>query len=213
MPMMSTRRICEGSEPKIKGRAGEFADHKEIAKNHKTSPECLTSLDDSLSRGRSEPKYTIPRIDKKEEELRAKSLELQKAHNALEVLLTKMEKDKEELEENMLMNIRNLVEPYLEKLEMSELDDTQKYYLNILQSTLNEVVSPFSKNLSSKYLNFTPSEIRVAYHVKQGKSTKEIADLLRISCKTVGFHRENIRDKLGVKKKKANLRTQLLSFM
>ncbi len=209
---MYKTQVFEGSKQKRRGSKENFNDRKKVVNNPKAISECPASSGDVVEQRRLKLKPTTPEIKKKEDELRSNHLELQKAHSALEVLLKKRETDKKDLEENILMNLRNLFEPYLEKLEKSQLDDIQKSYLNILQSTLTEVVSPFSKSLSSKYLNFTPSEIRVAYLVKQGKTTKEIADLLRISCKTVGFHRENIRNKLGLKNKRANLRIQLLSF-
>jgi PAS domain S-box-containing protein len=151
-------------------------------------------------------------LKERERELEVKTGDLEKTNAALTVLLKKREEDKTELEEKVLANMRGLVEPYIEELNNSRLSSDQKTFLNILKSNLDEIISPFSYTLSSTYLNFTPTEIRVANLVKEGKTTKEIAALLKISSKTAGFHRENIRKKLGIKKKKSNLRTLLLSF-
>ena len=82
----------------------------------------------------------------------------------------------------------------------------------IVESSLNEIVSPFLHKLSSKYLGLTPREIQVAGLVKEGKTTKEIAEFLNISTNAVDFHRKRVRDKLGLRNRKANLRTHLLSL-
>jgi len=73
-------------------------------------------------------------------------------------------------------------------------------------------VSSFTYRLGSKFYNLTPSEIHVANLVKQGKTTKEIAELLRLSHRTICFHRENIRKKLGLKNQKINLTSHLMSY-
>jgi DNA-binding CsgD family transcriptional regulator len=66
--------------------------------------------------------------------------------------------------------------------------------------------------LSPKYLGLTPTEIRVANLVKDRRTTREIAEFMNLSGKTIEFHRDSIRKKLGLKNTKVNLRTHLLSM-
>jgi DNA-binding CsgD family transcriptional regulator len=51
----------------------------------------------------------------------------------------------------------------------------------------------------------------VANLVREGKTNKEIAELLLLSKNTILFHRHNIRTKLGLRNNKKNLRSHLLS--
>ncbi|WP_299983698.1 helix-turn-helix transcriptional regulator [Desulfobacula sp.] len=62
-----------------------------------------------------------------------------------------------------------------------------------MESTLSDIVSPFLHKLSLEFLNLTPSEIQVANLVKFGKTTKEIAQILNLSGKTIEFYRKSIR--------------------
>jgi DNA-binding CsgD family transcriptional regulator len=76
----------------------------------------------------------------------------------------------------------------------------------------HEIVSPFSLKMSSDYFGLTPSEIKVADLIRQGKGTKDVATIRNLSHKTVERHRENIRRKLGIKNKKINLQSHLNSL-
>jgi PAS domain S-box-containing protein len=137
---------------------------------------------------------------------------LEETNTALKVFLKRMEEDKIELGEKILLNVKELIIPYVEKLKKSGLNEKQELYVDILKSNLNEITSSFSHTLSSRYLNLTPMEIQVANLLRQGKTNKEIGELLNSSPRTVAFHRENIRKKLGLKNKKINLKSYLLSL-
>lgn len=147
-----------------------------------------------------------------EEDLELKAADLEEMNRALKGLLKRMDEDRNELEENVLFKVNKQLLPYLRELKTSTLDKKQRGFVSALESNLNNIISSFSRTLSLKYLNLTPIEIQIADLVKQGKSSKEIAGIFNLSIRTIEFHRQKIRKKLGIKKKNANLRTLLLSF-
>ena len=59
----------------------------------------------------------------------------------------------------------------------------------------------------------TPVETKVANLIRQGRTTKEIAELMGVATSTVDFHRRNIRTKLGLTHKPVNLETHLKSLL
>ncbi|MGD0282686.1 MAG: response regulator [Dissulfurispiraceae bacterium] len=146
-------------------------------------------------------------------EVSERTSELYNANIALRVLLKQREEDKNELEEKILSNVKELIMPLVEELKKSGLSSKYRSYLGLLESNLLEIVSPFSVKLSSKYANLTNKEILVADFIKRGKSTKEIAGILDVSKGTIDSHRNNIRKKLGLNSSKTNLRTYLSSII
>jgi PAS domain S-box-containing protein len=150
-------------------------------------------------------------IRKREAELKIQADELEEVNTALRVLLKRRDEDKRELEEKIITNVKELVAPCLEKLKSTGLTSKQSAYMDTLESNLTDIISPFAHKLSSKYLSLTPTEIQIANLIKEGRTTKEIAELLNSSSRTVESHRQNVRKKLGLKNKKANLRSHLLS--
>ena len=144
-------------------------------------------------------------------EIKRKSLE--ELNAAMKVLLRKRQDDKAKIEDSVLANVKKLIEPYFEKIKNTELNDRQKGILRILESNLNEIISPFTQEVSLKYFKLTSTEIQVAKKIRHGYTTKKIAAFMNISPRTVETHRKNIRRKIGLEGKKANLRSHLLSFV
>ncbi len=147
----------------------------------------------NISKQKKERNLLEMMVKQRTQELENKTKSLEEANTALRVLLKKREEDKNILEERMLLNVRELVIPYIERMREAQLNQRQKGCLDIMESTLSDIVSPFLHKLSLEFLNLTPSEIQVANLVKFGKTTKEIAQILNLSGKTIEFYRKSIR--------------------
>ena len=153
------------------------------------------------------------KVEERTKELEEKNRALQEANTALKVVIRNREEDKRALEEKILMNIKELVIPLVSKLKTAKSLDEQKAYLELLESNLEkEIISPFLHNLSTKYLNLTPQELRIANFIREGKTSKEIADILNLAQRTVDFHRQNLRNKLNLDQENSNLRSYLMRF-
>jgi len=150
-------------------------------------------------------------LKKSEEALSEQKQSLEEANIALKVLLKQRENDRLELEKKVLTNVKDLVFPYVDKLKRARLRPQENTLVEIIDTHLNDIISPFLQHMSALNILLTPQEIQVAALVKDGKSSKEIADILHVSETTVHFHRKNLRDKLGLKNRRANLRAFLLS--
>ncbi len=150
------------------------------------------------------------------EELEAKVKErtkrLEEANRALKVMLKKEEEVRNDFGDKILANVKELVLPSVEKMKHTPLNGEQEKCLDTVESGLDEIISPFLHTLTSSFLNLTPGEIQVANLIKHGKTTKEIAELLNLSSRTIEFHRANIRNKVDIKNKKITLRSYLLSM-
>jgi len=186
---------------KCNGKMARMAAIRDLT-DRKRAEEALRKAHDELER----------RVEERTKELEIKTNSLEKINTALEVLLRKREEDKTELESNVLTNVKELVEPYFEKIKKTKLDDQQEAFLSIIESNLDEIISPFIRKMSLKYLNLTPTEIQIANLIRYGSHTKKIAEILNVSPRTVQTHRKNIRRKIGLGGKKANLRSHLLSL-
>ncbi len=116
-------------------------------------------------------------------------------------------------ETKVLSSLKNMVIPYVRKLKESRCDDEREIYLELLETNLKEMMTPFIARINSNHMNLTPREFQVALLVRDGRTTKEIANLLSVCPGAIDLHRSNIRKKLGLTNRKINLRSSLLSLM
>ncbi len=157
-------------------------------------------------------KLTEDALRKSQEELIDQKQSLEETNIAMKVLLKQREEDKLELEKKVLSNVKDLVLPYVEKLKNSRLKAKDRTLVEIIDTHLQDIISPLLQRFTNARILLTPQEMQVASLVKDGKTSKEIADVLNISETTVNFHRKNLRVKFGLRNKRTNLRSYLMSL-
>lgn len=145
-------------------------------------------------------------------ELLIKTQKLEELNTALRVMLKQRAEDREELEQTLVASIKELVLPNLEKLRKGGSEKSRQIYADLIVSNLEEMFSPFSRKLSTRFRSLTNTEVQVANLIKDGKNSKEIADVLSVSSSAVDVYRYRIRRKLDLNNQKVNLRSYLLSL-
>ena len=148
-------------------------------------------------------------LQERQREMQEQELSLRDATGTVRTLLSQQRREKADFETVILENVRQSVQPFIQKLKATRLSPTQENYLEALEMNLEDIISPFIKAVSSSYLNLTPTELQVADLIRQGRRTKDIAVILNLSPNTVMTHRYHLRDKLGLKNKSVSLTTYL----
>lgn len=151
-------------------------------------------------------------LEKKEQELVHRKEQLEEANIALRVLLRQRDEDRQRIEETVYGNVDRLVLPYIERMQQGRTTDKQRTLLELIDTNLRDIISPFLRSVSTLNVLLTPQEIEVSHMVRSGRSSKEIADIMNLSVAGVDFHRKRIRQKLGLTNKGVNLRSYLLSL-
>jgi len=145
----------------------------------------------------------------RERELKRRSVKLGELNITLRTLLEQREIDRRDLERQIMTNIDDLIMPCIERLRNTEMTDQATSLIQSLQDNLNDLTSPFLCRIKAEaHLTFT--ELEIANFIKNGKTSKEIGTILKLSAGTIDFHRNMIRMKLGIRGKKISLQAYLM---
>jgi DNA-binding CsgD family transcriptional regulator len=137
---------------------------------------------------------------------------LQEANTALRLVMARIEQEKQEIYQDIKINVDKILMPILNTFAL-QLPLSQKKYIEMLQTNLEEITSPFISKLSLSYHSMTPTEITICNMIRNGMRTKEIAEMRSVSEATINRHREKIRRKLKITNQDVNLASFLQSSM
>ena len=160
----------------------------------------------------SERKAMQVELGRSERALRRQATILDERNAALRVLLEQREQDRAELEQRIVRNVEQLIEPTLDRLSHMLTHRPERMEVEALRVNLREIVGPFGERLAranGRRQPLTRRETEVANFVRLGKTTDEIAETLHISRSAVSFHRANVRRKMGLPKGGPRLSTHL----
>ena len=154
-------------------------------------------------------------LARSERALRRQATILDERNTALKVLLEQREQDRAELEQRIVHNVEQLIEPTLDRLSHMLTHRPERMEVESLRVNLREIVGPFGERLAraeGTRQPLTRREAAVANFVRLGKTTDEIAETLHISRSAVSFHRANVRRKMGLSRGGPRLSTHLANL-
>jgi len=135
---------------------------------------------------------------------------LQESNTALRIVMARIEQEKQEIHRDISMNIEKVLIPILQALAI-QMPPAQRKYVEILQTNLEQITSPFINQLTFSHRSLTPTEIGICNMIRGGMHTKEIAGARGVSVATINRHREKIRRKLNITNEDVNLAAFLQS--
>jgi PAS domain S-box-containing protein len=121
---------------------------------------------------------------------------------ALGEMIKQIDYEKEKMKKEITVNVEELLMPTLEKLYLK---GGLNKHIQLLERNLRELTASFGLKITDKKHKLTPKEIEICNMIKSGLSSKDISGLLNMSSLTVSKHRRNIRKKLNICNKDANL--------
>lgn len=139
--------------------------------------------------------------------------ELLKTNKAMAVLAQSMATERTEAERRMALQLRGILLPIVEKMAQDARVGPKVRELEIaLQRIIDDLTTGQSME-SAVVTALSTTELRVAFLIRNGFTTEEIARQLNVSPSTIKTHRRNIRKKLNIKDAAQELREALSATM
>lgn len=141
-------------------------------------------------------------LKRSELELRKQKEALEQKNIALREIIGQVEIEKNMIKDNVRASIDKMLIPIAEKIKIS---GASEEYVELLKHGLDKINSSFSRKITDNIYKLTPREIEISHMIENGHTNKEISKILIVSIQTIENHRKNIRKKLNLTNKKANL--------
>ena len=144
-------------------------------------------------------------LEQSRADLKIYSESLEKANEALKVIIAGIGEQKKEVETKITQNLNLTVKPLLDQLKSQQLPDAAAILLQSIEFSLSNMFSSLGFDILKDGHLLSPKEMRICEMIRSGLSSKQIAKVLNISPQTVLVHRKRVRKKLSLAKSRTNL--------
>lgn len=163
----------------------------------------VTERTETLARTVEYLNTVIAALEQREQELQEKNQELVDINTTLNTLIKRRDQEHKAIRAEIADQTAKTVLPLLEKAKRQSSGSVQE----CMETARINLLDIFSKHSQESLITakLSPREIEIVHYIKQCKTSKEIAELLDLSVRTIEFYRENIRKKLRLVNEKKNL--------
>ena len=189
-------------------------DMPDIARRSPLHPvyEALWMLKMDMDQFLDEHQTLMGELQKRQKELMAKTMDIEIRNRELQLLLKQSGDDQTEMGAIALHNIQTLLKPLLRLIEREVQLPVQRSWVDGLKARIDELQKDLHPHLDLRRYNLTPREMSVARLIREGVRSSAIARQLGLSVRTVESFRARLREKLGLRGQRRNLRTALLAI-
>jgi len=180
----------------------DITDRKEAEEALKSSHEALAAYSATLE---AKVQERTSELEQSRADLKIYSESLEKANEALKVIIAGIGEQKKEVETKITQNLNLTVKPLLDQLKSQQLPDAAAILLQSIEFSLSNMFSSLGFDILKDGHLLSPKEMRICEMIRSGLSSKQIAKVLNISPQTVLVHRKRVRKKLSLAKSRTNL--------
>ncbi len=146
----------------------------------------------------------VTKMRKMQKRLKEQRDVLKKNYGIVKRLSREFEQKHEEIKSCVVSNLEMFVLPLLSKLKRRG-DRLDMKTIELLETNLRHLPERFGSKIIDNKWQLSSREIDICHLIKNGLTTKEIADFLCTSVRTVDNHRNHIRKKLGISLREVDL--------
>ena len=186
------------------------AEKKELLESNATLQRKTNQLAGQLNVAAIKLEKTEKELLQSKNEIEEMNKELLETNKAVSIITRNIEKKNEAGKEKTGEIIIEKILPVIENIKLIEKNDLIISELELIENHLRELSDPNTKS-TSILSHLGAAELKVALMIKNGLSTKNIAQQMGVSLYTIITHRKRIRNKLGLNNTNINLENYLLT--